>query len=105
MNKPTDEQIREFWVKCGCYQSKMQLGTSWWFYPNKTIVHGLPPIDLNNLFKYAVPKLNKYRVSLSTVFNFNLWIAEIYDANNEGVCKDKDPALALFWAIWEVLTS
>uniref|UniRef100_A0A6M3JNV7 Uncharacterized protein n=1 Tax=viral metagenome TaxID=1070528 RepID=A0A6M3JNV7_9ZZZZ len=71
--KPTNEQIKEFWEWCGF---KVALGKLYW-YPDKEFspARRLPSVDLNNLFKYAVPKLNMPVI----------------------------PALALFWAIWEVI--
>uniref|UniRef100_A0A6H2A6X4 Phage ABA sandwich domain-containing protein n=1 Tax=viral metagenome TaxID=1070528 RepID=A0A6H2A6X4_9ZZZZ len=105
-SQPSEAEIREFWGKLGGkYEEYSHTDgcPSHFVMPDKSWI--MPPayIDLDILVKYAVPKLDKYRVSLSTVFNSKLWIAEIYNADNEGICKDKDPVLALFWAIYEII--
>lgn len=60
----------------------------------------VPLIDLNNLFKYAVPKLDSFGLRRQGKWKYVahacLGSIEVYDA------KDKDPALALFWAIYKV---
>ena len=63
---PTDEQIKKFWERCGFWQYTIWHGfmglTSHkeWIDPKGDIYgDNLPPIDLNNLFKYAVPKLKR----------------------------------------------
>jgi len=45
MEQPTHSQRKAFWKWCGVYQLKEYYGGR------------MLPIDLNNLFKYAVPKL------------------------------------------------
>ncbi|KKN09105.1 hypothetical protein LCGC14_1050160, partial [marine sediment metagenome] len=54
-----------------------------------------PPIDLNNLFKYAVPKLVDIEGRHRTTLILENWALEV-------VYKG-DPALALFWAIYPIL--
>lgn len=93
--QPTQEQIKEFWEWCG-------LTAVWnehdYLKADKPTIIA-PGIDLNNLFKYAVPKLPAGSL---------LW----YGGNKGyGCCinyphiefDNADPALALFWAIWEVI--
>lgn len=118
MNKePTEAQQVEFWKRCGFSEVTVRARTlevvcgkkrsyetceqRWLrpncefedkFYPSYHSVPfvdwQLPPIDLNNLFRYAVPKLpqDRYYKALSSIF-----------------VKQDNPALALFWAIWEVI--
>jgi hypothetical protein len=111
--QPTQEQIKEFWEWCGFKQVEnwKQKGFHYentikkpnWVAPDEPLIeYGisyLPRIDLNNLFKYAVPKLPAGSL---------LWYG-----NNKGygVCinyphieiDNQNPALALFWVIWEVI--
>ncbi len=134
MNKPTDEQVKEFWEKCGFkwvnkptyFHGYMMHGgvqkDGYWKYPKEAGKNShLPPIDLNNLFKYAVPK-SKFD-TLWIINNLDSPVPSIdYCAGfsrgkvNDVVCWskelpieeclspiDKDPALALFWAIYEVI--
>jgi len=66
----------------------------------------LPEIDLNNLFKWAVPKLSG--LSLTTFYTPDFKAIEHYEAwvdikGRENEVMNKDPALALFWAIWKVI--
>jgi len=120
--KPTEEQIKEFWEWCGFKQlPKGKEGfhfergikvMNWlspnpdrqeWFYSQ----HFLPRIDLNNLFKWAVPKL------LGLGLDIDIWNGLADKETRWGVGINSmirevakgyegDPALALFWAIWEV---
>ena len=101
LDKPTEEQIKEFWEWCG-KRKRPHLGQL------KTMSakelsdlqarydRALLPIDLNNLFKYAVPKLletiNEGRAIMLLGID---WIRAV-------IIKRQDPALALFWAIWQV---
>jgi len=111
MTEPNKEQIREFWEWC---EFKLQpnvisLGTIDWpdyvwhdSEGNPRPDEGLPPIDLNNLFKYAVPKLKHYELN-------NYWGEGKHTgwAGIEGGSyhfgRDETPKLALFWAIWKVI--
>ena len=116
MNKPTDEQIREFWEWCGFkyshsarsknfYTGALGRNVRFYSYPDGDVGE-IPPIDLNNLFKYAVPNVKWIQLSVG---HAGLYIAQVrlYSDNKESfkkaLCEDKDPALALFWAIWEAI--
>jgi len=102
MTEPTREQIKEFWEWCDAL---------YWQAGN---VSGEPigiplytlSLDLNNLFKYAVPKLQKD--GLDVTLYLNCWsypeVIIYRDRDSkEWHTSDEDPALALFWAIWEVI--
>jgi hypothetical protein len=117
--EPTKEQIQEFWELCGFKFSpkteEVRFGSpqpmystdNYWIYPDGKYHHALPLINLNNLFKYAVPRLTKQSLwcTLSAISQAPGYSAFI--ESNEGLAKpnsvNTDPALALFWAIWEVL--
>jgi len=103
MDKPTKAQVTEFWEKCGF--KYLPRGSHDKFhqleairYPDLTIHSVEPPVDLNNLFLYAVPKL--FEVLDIDVQAQPLLIAWIKRVVWE---EDIDPALALFWAIYKVL--
>jgi len=96
--KPTDKQVKEFWERFGFnFSHKAEnhnffhgaTGTyaDFYLYPDGDC-GSLPPIDLNNLFKYAVPKLDqsRYYKALSSIF-----------------LKENANATTLFWAIYEVM--
>lgn len=114
--KPSEKEIREFWEWCG--------GQWWSIHPLEDYKGGecewfrgevlLPDakgdmphfvmcdnkarprnVDLNNLFKYAVPKLRSWDCIID-------WAIEMVHAYADGRTL-KDPALALFWAIWKVI--
>ena len=108
INAPTQEQIKKFWEWCGFtdvnYNSLGAIGQKWsgrfggvksgWQYLD---------IDLNNLFKYAVPKL-QYQVILKNIRDG--WHCMLFNSEKERPrieATNKDPALALFWAIWEAI--
>lgn len=99
---------RKFWEWCGvkgecqiwdCF-NKSEENCSvcpYWKYP---------PIDLNNLFKYAVPKvltngrwLGMVTVQYSEGVRY-LW--QVYPEKQEGG-ENKDPAIALYQAICKVM--
>lgn len=102
---PSDNQIREFWEWCGFHFQKLEElkpqyrheGNLRWVFSSGEI-GGLPPIDLNNLFKYAVPKLRQ----VNLVYLGQQFHAEVWKGISYGKEAGFDPTLALFWAIWEV---
>lgn len=112
MKKPTEEQIQIFWEWCGFYQdaTKEWDGDGYyvhtgWYSPNKKECCGLPDIDLNNLFKYAVPKLSMYELnSYNNDGIHSAWISLELDGWHK-CATSQDPALALFWAIYGVIES
>ncbi len=92
------EQIKEFWEWCGLTE-KLETGDTYHcWYKDEVLVfqyyHFMDSVDLNNLFKYAVPKLDEYSAP-SVEYAMGKFCEAIY--------KHQDPALALFWAIWEVI--
>ena len=98
--KLTDEQIKRFWEWCGFQKIENPTADLGWVYsaPDKNYLSlkGYPKIDLDHLgliFKYAVIKL-EVNLRLQTL---QQWVTKI--------CADYtlDPALALFWAIYEVI--
>lgn len=121
MNKqPADEQIKEFWEWCGFEYKETDRKYAllyngeiiyFWWKSDYTACPNLP-IDLNNLFKYAVPKLRDLSednalqdiefhwqgINISDIVECNLIFDE---AQFDG--EGKDPALALFWAIYELI--
>ena len=98
MEEPTEVQQRWFWE---------QLGLTYfndWYYSTegeRPFEYGTP-IDvraLPYLFKYAVPKLENYHLG-SSVYGHTA-IVWRHSTTFKGV--DKDPAVALFWAIFKCL--
>jgi len=94
-------EIKEFWKKCGVQIHGLPTQHGLVFeYPDGKCSPTLPPIDLNNLFKYAVPKVGAVRLNYSlgtcqarvTMFFDN----DEYDRYES---EDKDPAQALYKAL------
>ena len=113
MDKPTEAQIKEFWEWCGFketskvrYYDKDKTPYKAWLNPDSdedNWAYSFPPIDLNNLFEYAVPKLKYFMLS-----GFPLDETYKVVAMTETSTKrrsDNDPALSLFWAIWKVINA
>ena len=108
--QPTEAEIKEFWEWCGFKLKEVKFGMSGivpqWLLQDYADWE-LPKIDLNNLFKYAVPKLSY--LFLDGFWNGNEgcfnYAATIGAPEGEYKKHEyyKDPALALFWAIWEVI--
>ena len=122
--EPTQEQIKEFWelcearcIKCGHLITKETITDRCCCYSYEL------NLDLNNLFKSAVPRLMKlyYHVNLKILTSTNVlstttgpnpieWLVEITHMNssaNDWKSKsyqtiDKNLTLALFWTIWKV---
>ena len=86
MKEPTEAQIEELWEWCGFYDVEDGVPPP----------IGTPPIDLNNLFKYAVPKTIK---SIAKMFEESEADAydRLFDWWAEIVAENPDkPDLALF---------
>ena len=119
-NISTEEQIKKFWEHWGfkfIYQGQCEIGGKptpygHWEYMGEWR-EKLPPIDLNNLFLYAVPKLREIgcRCMLSDKSDDDIeciegecYMGRVYGRQTQGFIDeyDEDPALALFWAIYKV---
>lgn len=109
--QPTQEQRKEFWERCGFklyedIQGEWK-GCFYWHNPPNTDRWGatwLPPIDLINLGKYAVPfavsKLeSRFDPKTNLVRGLELLFAKWIDKIREGYSLED----ALFWAMWEVI--
>lgn len=89
------EEIRKFWEWCGV--AKIKRG---WKFPNGDVLIDVdPPITLDNLFKYAVPKLNSMELTYQTPDRYTALARQ----HTEKWFSDKDPAQALYQAIREVM--
>ena len=111
--KPTEEQIKELWRWCGFGMD----GVGIWHCPGGIREYGaMPKPTLDNLFKWAVPKLQEINNEILVRFMFGSvnragvyqWTKRYSRKKNFewlelGAASDKDPALALFWAIWKVI--
>jgi len=99
VNKPTDEQAKESWERYGLKESPSGIR-----YPEdrgSDYHRTYPPIDLNNLFRYAEFKavINigiKRKISIDDArgWLFELWL--------DNMKKGLNYIDALFWALWEV---
>jgi len=97
-DKLTKKEIKEFWEWCGLKVQNAPSGRYFIVtYPDgsSSMDAGFvryPPLDLNNLFKYAVPKLDSYNRTQILL----AWAYEVVDVK-------LNPAAALFKAIQEVI--
>lgn len=101
--KPTEAQRRRFWEWCGFTLGKSKnkdsvfYGWTTYIYPDNPIpVVNVPTLDLNNLWQYAVPKLDSKLVKPKLLTK---WILEVIENNLD----EKQSAQALFEAICEVI--
>ncbi len=64
-------------------------------------------VDLNNLFKYAVPKRQDKGDCISLIAyegkGYGCLVTELFAPEPYCEIKHTDPTLALFWTIWEVI--
>ena len=107
MNNPTDEQIKEFWEWCGLeYRQEPRTVCGYpsqeyrWCFGSRKLER-YPVLDLNNLFEYAVPKLHAW--TIGSCPDGDVCAVAVLSEGIRGECCTKTPALALFWAIWEVI--
>jgi len=114
--QPTQKQLKKFWEWCGLVE---QESGSWYTdcFPAEYVDCQVPSLDLNNLFKYAVPKLEYAEVNygccqsfededgkvISRDFTFEAAVSIGAFEEHNATCENKDPALALFWAIWKLI--
>ena len=118
MNKPTQEQIKEFWEWCGCtltYEMPLEGDTPTYYGLNPQGQIAYLRLDLNNLFKYAVPKLPFEKIHDQIFFIHyatDEWRCQLGDYWGDDERRQTDilviedaetPALALFWAIYKVI--
>ena len=74
----------------------------WWVSPKGNYSIEPPSIDLNSLFQYAVPKVDHYLLcNLQQQGGGHIASVILNNKDYEGL--DKDPALALFWALYKVM--
>ena len=113
--QPTQEQIREFWEKFGFrFCQPVEGGAVDVLYPDGSLCLSpskiaIPPIDLNTLFKYAVPKLFEQDVDLKLYSEDEYWFCYILKRFTNKIIHYTigylDPTLALFWALWQAKES
>jgi len=114
----TNEEIKEFWEWCGFtilkekewdLRRRARIG---FIYPNGGRYTRLPSLGLNNLFRWAVPKLQEiskeHYITFEHPFNDpTTWAItiniELHYNYKEFEGRDKDPAIALFRAIQQVI--
>lgn len=98
MTEPTKEQIKEFWEWCGF--TRLEYLDRLWYQRLEVSLPLALPIDLNNLFKYAVPKIWVCDIKLEEGI---FWCVKVaHPELGEGKANNEDFALALFWALWQV---
>lgn len=101
--KPTKEQIRWLWEQCE-FTIYVDGGYITWYYHNGKIFGFEPPtIDLNNLFKYAVPVVidkimaeQECSSDVAYAILFKRWLQELE-------LNIQKPALTLYQVCYEAL--
>ena len=119
--EPTQEQIKEFWEWCGFthfivedipwhkkpedYQRIYWYANNHWIYPNGSKQKDPPPIDLNSLFKYAVPKaIDKIMLPQEQGCSCEIAYAIIFKKWLQYLELDiPNHVTTLFWVIWGVI--
>lgn len=107
--KPTDEQIKELWEWCGARCLKCRHLITKEIKPDRCCCHSYElDLDLNNLFRWTVPKVTQIGYELILFMTRDLCEIEINDvelppAKQSQLEQDKDPVLALFWATYKII--
>lgn len=114
--QPTQEQVQKFWEWCG-FKRLPEGRSGYHFEHGQKVMNWMPPgakddlstwqsldytppIDLNNLFKYAVP-IVLYKLEER---GFKYALGVLFDQWQRRYQEHKDFDTALFWAIWEVIS-
>lgn len=93
MDKPTEAQVKEFWEWYGRHI----------YWTRKQGWSAFPPIDPTNLLRWAVPKVKYCSLTKPEHKSYKgMWLCEVRVEGDSAHSENKDPALALFWALWEV---
>ena len=104
----SQERIKRFWKWCGFKEvfgqetwrfERYKETNHWWEAPNGQRFVDCPPVDLNNLFKWAVPKLDDWRI-LKDKDGVLAWA---YTKDHMDNHWHNDPAIALFLAIEKLI--
>ena len=113
--QPTSVTKKQFWMTCGFTTSKTKVHhygekdriETHWHSPDgeKVWYAGIPALDFNNLFMYAVPVavdcLKKNYDNCRVDFAWNLlvswWLRDLINTDFQ------DSTLSLFWVLWEVI--
>ena len=108
------EDLIRFWNWVGCERKPHPLAFDddgkMWLYPDGFYMPNLPVLDLNNIYRYAIPKLQKmgYHTEL-TSYNDGITQARIFTiinvekTNNVACVESKSPTEALYNAIMKVI--
>lgn len=110
MKEPSKEELRKFWEWLGFGMKYLPYGLRvrelnpnednpldeyTLADPNKCKIADYPKLTLDNLFKYAVPKVKQEIPELQWAKLFVDWLQDIlYD--------DKDPAITLFYTLFTI---
>ena len=112
MNEPTEEQIQWVWEQCAEEVIKDHEHYHYKFAPDNGVWYeakGGFPVDLNNLFKYAVPIwIQSFGHSGGGQVAYRIFTPLFEVLSEQGYQRnladlDKKFALALFWAIYKSL--
>lgn len=110
MNKPTQKQLKDVWQWCGVKTKVTKIPIQG---KKRTHMETICfPMDLNSLFQYAMPKLQKQWDLIELIWDVGAWdihfekytlpAKHFYLGKQIGETFE-DPALALFWAIYKVI--
>lgn len=103
------EEAKEMWEWCGftvrCPPEKDAYGRGLWNYPNGT--WGDLELDLNNLFEYAVPKLQDKGIVIDLIAyehkGYGCIATSVVDMVTLEVVRDDNPAEALGQVILQLI--
>jgi len=99
--KPTDEQQRRLWEWCDVkFKIVGRCDRRWSAPEGEPWYPGQPDLTLDNLVKWAVPRLESYEIDMTLVPN-GKGRAVVRIGHYEPV-DDISLRDALFWAIWKV---
>jgi len=109
MKKPTKKQKIRFWKWCGFRLQGREDSVHYWLSPTvdgeEYPLPELPPIDLNNLWYYAVPEAISVLIGKGEAYGLN-WrhaYSRLFLIWQKYFEEGVDVVDTLFWALWEVL--
>ncbi len=93
MDKPIE--VKEFWEGCGLKHKDGGGEDMYGWYKDGILIKQRLPIDLNNLSRYAIPKL---------IEEYRNWKSVLHDWVDELTGDYEKDALALFRSLYPIIT-
>lgn len=114
MSEPAKEQVKKLWLWCGLKEisgewryAEFKTTNRWWQFPSGKKYLYLPPVDLNTLSRWAVPKVFEkgfwMQLLGDDILGWDVRIHHLASNDNYSIYQHKELTLALFWAVSQII--